>query len=287
MLTYISNEGKTYEERLAEAITQIPLLTEDWTNFNPSDPGITILETLTGFETIQQDGLMEASQRVQINLLKMVGFKIKRGRGARLLLAASHINQPTVFPPNHRFTIGELSFETNRRMEIDNFHLEGIYGYKSDTEAFTDLELLLDRETVVPIRIFGRHPKVDDAFYLVANRLPEAGKETIFYFSLQERYNRNPLTERMANTFASLEWECYTQNGWTKVDVRDNMNAFLMSGEVKLWIPEGAAVYEETPKKGYCIRARLKRAEYDVVPKVTSIEAFLFEVWQKRTYSES
>ena len=84
MLTYISNEGKTFEERFAEAITQIPLYTDEWTNFNPSDPGITILETLTGFETLQQDRLLETSQRVRINLLKMVGFKLKKGRGARL-----------------------------------------------------------------------------------------------------------------------------------------------------------------------------------------------------------
>ncbi len=286
MLTYISNEGKTYEERLLEAFTQIPLYTDDWTNFNPSDPGVTILETLTGFETIQQDNLMETSNKVRINLLKMVGFKINRGRGARLLLATEKVREKKVLMPNHRFSIGNLVFETNRRIEVDDYRVLGIYGYKADKGEYKDFQYLFDRETSVPIRIFGNRPHEEDAFYLVVNRLPEAGKETIFYFTLQERYNRNPLTERMENTFASVAWECYCEDGWKEVDVRDNTNAFLMSGEVKLWIPDGAIEFEETPVKGYCIRARLLRAEYDVVPKVTTIDAFLFEVWQKETFSE-
>ena len=286
MLTYISNEGKTFEERFAEALSQIPLYTEDWTNFNASDPGITILETLTGFETLQQERLMGSSQKARINLLKMVGFRIRRGRGARLLLACEKAPGKMVFYPNHRFMIGDLSFETNRRIELDDFKLLGIVGYKEESEEYTQMDSLLDREATVPVRIFGNKPKEGDALYLVANRFPEAGKETIFYFNLKERINRNPITERMENTFAAVEWECYTEDGWKKIDVRDNTNAFLMSGEVKLWIPEGAAVYDRLPVPGYCVRAVLGRAEYDVVPKVTAINSFLFEVWQKRTLSE-
>ncbi len=287
MLTYISNEGKTYTERFNEALTQIPLYTDDWTNFNPSDPGITILETLTGFETLQQERLLDTSNKVRTNLLKMVGFKIKKGRGARLLLAADDVQKRTSLPPNHSFRIGSLTYETNRRLEIDDFHLVGIYGYKEDTGEFSDYSSLLDQETTVPIRIFGNQPRENDALYLVANKLPDSGRETIFYFTLQERYNRNPISERMENTFAAVEWECYTQDGWESIDVRDNTNAFLMSGEVKLWIPEGAVPFDGVPVEGYCIRASLGRAEYDVVPKVTVINAFLFEVWQKHTLSEN
>ncbi len=286
MLTYISNEGKTYEERFEEAITHIPLYTDDWTNFNPSDPGITILENLTGFETIQQDKILDIPHKVRRNLLKMLGFYALRGRGARLLLLAETVRQPVTLPPNHRFMIGDLSFETNRRIDIDDRHLLGIYGKKVEETDYRDFAQLLDREIKVPMLIFGKKPMVGDTLYMVANRLPDAGKEVIFYFSLKERFNRNPLTARTPNTFASLEWECFTESGWQKMDVRDNTNAFLSSGEVRLWIPKGAAVYDKTPQSGYCIRAVLTRAEYDIRPRLTSLEAFLFEVWQKQTRSE-
>ncbi len=51
MLNDRFGEEKTYEELLSEALMKIPFYSEEWTNRNPSDPGITILENLTAFET--------------------------------------------------------------------------------------------------------------------------------------------------------------------------------------------------------------------------------------------
>ena len=84
MLDYFGVPLKSYEERYDEAISRIPLYTADWTNFNPSDPGITILETLTGFETLQQNRFEEIPFAVRRNLLKMVGFTASRGKMARV-----------------------------------------------------------------------------------------------------------------------------------------------------------------------------------------------------------
>lgn len=39
-------DNKTFDDLMKEMITSIPKHTKEWTNFNPSDPGITILELL-------------------------------------------------------------------------------------------------------------------------------------------------------------------------------------------------------------------------------------------------
>ncbi len=287
MLTYISKEGKTYEERMAEAITQIPLYTKEWTDFNPSDPGMTILEILTGFETLQQERLLEVPQKVKRNLLGLVGFHAERGRGARLLLSADKVTKPMTLPQNYRFMIGEVAFETNRAIEVADWRVIGIFGKKADSDEYRNFDFLSDRETQIPATIFGEAPQVGDALYIVTNALTPPGKETIFYFNLQERFNRNPRMARSANSFATIRWECYCEGGWKPVDVRDGTDAFLMSGEIKMWFPEGAAEYDGAPVKGYCIRAVLERAEYDIRPKVIGVEGFLFAVWQKQTLSEA
>ncbi|MBQ7676752.1 MAG: hypothetical protein IJT32_00825, partial [Lachnospiraceae bacterium] len=287
MLTYISNDGKTYEERMGEAIMQIPLYTEDWTDFNPSDPGLTILENLCGFETLQQEKILDVPQRVARNLLALVGFYAERGRGARLLLAANEVKNAVTIPQNFRFLLGELSFETNRPIEIDNYKVLGVYGKKKDADEYKDFASVIDRETQIPVAVFGEHPEEGDAFYIVTNKLTQQNRETVFYFSLQERFNRNPRRKRMPNAFASIRWECYTVSGWKEIDVRDGTDAFLLSGEVKMWFPEDAAVFTEAPVEGYCIRAVLDRAEYDVRPRLLKMEAFLFEVWQKKTLCET
>lgn len=40
-------DNKTFDDLMKEMITSIPKYTKEWTNFNPSDPGITILELLS------------------------------------------------------------------------------------------------------------------------------------------------------------------------------------------------------------------------------------------------
>ncbi len=285
MLEYHSPEGKTFIQRYGEALTQIPLYSREWTNFNPSDPAVTILETLCGYETIQQETIEAIPFEVKQNLMKMVGFEIRKGRTARLLLSAENVTHPYTLPANHKFQIGNLIFETNKAITIDDYHITGIYGEKNG--EFNEFEFLLDRETKIPAEIFGLRPEAGNSLYFFLNKLPEPEKEMIFYFTLKERFNRNPFTEHMGNSFASIRFECYTQRGFVRMNVRDNTNAFLTSGEIRMRLPSSpAAVYTEGPEEGYCIRVVLTQADYDIRPKVTAIDAFLFEVWQKDTLAE-
>ena len=285
MLEYYSKEGKSFEERYGEALTQIPLYTKDWTNFNPSDPAVTMLENFCGYETLQQNHIDAIPFAVQQNLMKMVGFDIRKGRTARLLLSANDVKKPFTLPPNHKFKIGDMVFETNKAVTIDDYRITGIFGEKNG--EFTEFPMLLDRETRVPSTIFGLHPESGNALYIFTNKLPEPEKEMLFFFTMKERFNRNPFTEHVGNIFASIRFECYTKRGFVRMNVRDNTNAFLTSGEIRMRLPSAEAdVYKGGPIEGYCIRAVLTQAEYDIIPKVTAVDAFLFEVWQKDTLSE-
>ena len=66
---------KTFEEMYNKALLQIPLLTKEWTNFNPSDPGITVLENMTAFHVLQQSYVNQISDAARLMLLKLVGVK--------------------------------------------------------------------------------------------------------------------------------------------------------------------------------------------------------------------
>lgn len=288
MLTYTDGNRKTFDERMAEAITEIPLYTDEWTNFNPSDPGMTILETLLGFGTLQQESMDEIPFKARQNLFKLVGFEIQKGRCARLLLAASNVKENVLIPANHKFRIGELVFETNRETELSDRKLLGIYGKKAPEDSeYEDFFELMNRETTVPAYIFGDKPRQGDCLYVIASSLPDRGKEFTFFVSLKERYNRNPFDGRTKRLFADIEWEVFCEGGWQKLDVRDNTYAFLQSGEIRFWMPdEPAAVFEGAPVSGYALRARLVRSEYDVKPRLVAFDAFLFEVWQKDTICE-
>ncbi len=275
---------KTFEDRYNEALMQIPLYTDEWTNFNPSDPGVTILESLSAVETLQADMIDRMTPQILQNLLRLVGFRARKGRCARLLLAAEHVQEPVYLPANQQFRIGDICFETNRPIPVTTGALTGVYGCRDG--EYSDYSFLCEKELRVPGFVFGEQPKVGDSVFFVANTLPQAGEELILYVTVADRYNRNDFPEKGRNTFAELKWECYTEDGFVEVNSRDCSNCFLTSGEIRLRMPQSpAALYGETPKDGYVIRATLTRADYDVRPKLVKVQGFLFEVWQKQTRS--
>ncbi len=286
MLEYISSDRKTYQERFNEAVSHIPLYTKDWTNFNPSDPGITILEVLTGYETLAQEKIDTIPPIVREKLLNMMGFHVKKGRPARLLLASQGLKENVTLPQNHRFIIGDIIFETMRQTEL--CAMDMIAAFRESQSGFKDISMLLDRETKVPIPIFGKNPQNGNSFYLVTSAMPEPGQELILYVDLKMSMNRNPLNEKLKNPFADVSFEILTASGYKECKVRDYTNAFLKSGEIRLRMPEEAAVQgDETPVGGYILKVTLKEAHYDVAPKALAIHGPLFEVWQKLSISES
>ena len=119
-------EDKTYEELLLEALMQIPFYSEEWTNFQPSDPGITILENLTAFEVLQGSRIHEVTPFVLKMLLRLVGFEARKGKCARILLAAEGVKEPLLLPANQKFKLGDLCFETNRSILLESCHLMGV-----------------------------------------------------------------------------------------------------------------------------------------------------------------
>ncbi|MCR4909366.1 MAG: baseplate J/gp47 family protein [Lachnospiraceae bacterium] len=276
--------SRTFNDRLADVYTDLPTLTREWTNYNPSDPGITILENLTLFETLQGFRANALSARAERMLLKMAGFEPKRGKCARLLLSAEGLRHPALLPNGQRFILGDLVFETRKQILVGDCHLTGIYSRVGD--EYHNLSFLLDREYRVPGKAFGDKPKEGDAIYFIADALPEAGKDTSFYIEIDAVNNRNSVENRGENIFAALKWECYTSAGFEEMKVKDYTGAFLYSGEIKLKMPDTEAVlFTEGPEKGYCIRATLTRASYDIRPRLYQVDAFLFEVWQKNTRS--
>ena len=286
MLRVEELQGRTYEERIEDALRELPLRSSEWTNYNPSDPGITILENLTAFSALQGAEIVSLSYRARMALLKMAGFVPAKGKCSRVLLSADDMQGPVDLMPGQRFHLGDICFETARETVAGAGRLTGVFTY--DGEEYRDISFVLDRELAVPARIFGDEPKEDNSLYIVFDGDLSRLREIIFYVKMQASEVRNATADRTEHIFADVEWEVYTAGGFEKVNVRDFTGAFGGSGEIRVSLPESEpAVCSDTPVSGYCIRAVLKRADYDIVPRMTNIYGFLFEVWQKDTYAYS
>ncbi len=280
MLSHQMLQEQTFENLILEARNQIPLYTKEWTNFNPSDPAETILENLSAFSILQQAYIDRMPEEVQEKLFAMAGFHRRRGRTARILLEARGVEEAVRIPVRQRFRVGDLYFETNRECPLWNYRLKGIYGKYEDT--ITDYSRILDEEYPVDGVVFTEQPKNGMELYFLTDGMPEEGEELILYVRLGKEYQRNDFAGK--NLFAEIQWQCYTKKGFVNIRCKDGTGGFLSSGEMRFRLPkEELALYEELPQKGYVIRGVLKRADYDIPPRINYISAFLFEVWQKET----
>lgn len=285
MLKQKNLDNRTYEERLREAMLEIPLYTNDWTNFNASDPGVTILENLTVFQTLHFDKINTISDEVRLGLLKLAGFETKKGKTARVMLKSLDDNE-LILPANKKFQIGDMVFETDRLTKVYPYNIIGVYGKcQGDYENFS---YVLHKELGLNAKIFGDNPAVGNEVIFITDGMPDPGEEMFIYIGCMDRYNRNPFKEKGNNIFASLEWQMYTENGFEKLNVKDDTACFLLDGYVRIRLPKSnPAVCREYPKEGYCIRAIIKEAAYDTPPVLTEVNGFMIEVFQKETLSSA
>lgn len=65
-------DSKTYQNLIDEMVNSIPKYNKEWTNFNPSDPGITILELLAYISEILLFECDQISRSSYINFMKLV-----------------------------------------------------------------------------------------------------------------------------------------------------------------------------------------------------------------------
>lgn len=282
MLSKATLQEQTFENLIQEARVQIPLYTKEWTNFNPSDPAETILENLSAFTILQQAYIDKMPEEVQKKLFAMAGFTPKNGRSARVLLEAKNVKEPVIIPSGQRFCVGDMSFETNREFLLRGNRLIGIYGKYKD--VLQDYSYILDEDYPLNAVIFTEQPQEEMEIYLVMDEIAEEGEEIIFYVHLSDEYKRNAFEGK--NHFAEIQWQIYTAKGFINIRCKDGCGSFLTSGELSFRMPkEMPVIYEELPEKGYVIRGILKRADYDIPPRISHISGFLFEVWQKETKS--
>lgn len=282
MLSYHMQQEQTFENLIQEARKQIPLYTKEWTNFNPSDPAETILENLSAFSILQQAYIDKMPETVREKIYQMAGFKKENGKSARILVEAVNVEETVHIPSGQRFRLGDMFFETNKDFSLRGNKLAGIYSKWK--EEITDYSYLLDVNYPVAGSVFTEHPKVGMELYLVLEEIADAGEDLIFYVKLEEKAKRNAFEGK--NMFAYIQWQVYTESGFTDVRCKDATGNFLTSGEISFHMPkEAAAVYRRLPKEGYVIRGVLKQADYDLPPKIAEIRGFLFEIWQKETKS--
>ena len=203
MLSVDELKSRTYNERIRDVMSELPIRSSECTNYNASDPGITILENLTAYSTLQGSEIVTLSYRAKMALLKMAGFIPARAKCAKVLLAADGLSSPVTLKNGEKFHLGNMCFETNKETTVGSCKLLGVFS--KDEEGFKDISFVIDNDISVPAKVFGDECKEGSSLYFIIDNNPQLLKEIIFYFKMAESSMRNPTKDRTEHIFADIE----------------------------------------------------------------------------------
>lgn len=276
---------KTFEGLMEEIYNKIPIYSGEWTNYNPSDPGITILENFSAFQILQQDQMDEVPQSVRAALLALVGYTPRKGSSASVLIEPEGLTEDILLPADQRFYVGDISFETTLAQSMTSSHITGVFAQEKDGEL-RDVSFLRDHDHARSVAVFGAHPMAGACVYLVLDKPLDAGEEGRIYVNVRADKRRTPFDDHTENDFARLRFEAYCEEGFVPMEAADHSHAFLADGELTLTQPKSRPAVYVSPDgqiNGYVWRIVLEEENYDLAPQLSHISGFLFPARQKET----
>lgn len=284
MLNSVNLDDKTYQDLMAEALTKIPLYSREWTNFNRSDPGITMLQNLSAFQVLQQSLINQVTDDIRRKLLELVGYRAHTNQAATVLLQVP-ADQPLSLPPQYSLELGSLHFETEAPVEQGGWSLAAAYVVQG--ERYQEISYLLDAQTA-SAAVFGARPVAGTSLCCILDGVPETDRPLLLWAQCPEDDVRNPFPAQGGPVFAHTRWQYYTEEGWQDAAAQDETRGFLVSGAISLTLDKGEpAVFPDAPEKGCALRCLLESEDYDRPPRLLTLAANLFPVRQWQTRAQS
>ena len=250
-------DDRTFHDIVEEAIRMIPRYSPEWTNHNPSDPGITLLE-LSAWMTDQLiQRLNQVPDKNYVAFLNLLGITLRPPRSARALVQFGMVDQATMqrVPRGTQISTpqaGErdtVTFETARDVIVTQARPDRCYSYVEDTYA--------ENSTFVDgnggsaggaFDVFGGAQRVDRYIYLSDPRFVHAGDSSVLriFLGAPERGGRD-----LARL---LEWEYFDGTRWRPME---QAPLEVDRGEVAFHGPLAFAPTTVNHLEGLWVRGRL------------------------------
>jgi hypothetical protein len=269
-------DDRTFHDIVEEAISMIPRYSPEWTNHNPSDPGITLIELAAWMTDLLIYRLNQVPDKNYVAFLNLLGIKLRAPRAAKALVrfqltegaTKQRVPRGTQVSTPQATEEHTVTFETARDAIVSTARPDRCFSYFD--EAYAENSRFLDPlpGTVVDsFEIFNGAQRIERFVYLGDPRFGNAGDNSLLkiFLGTPERGGRD-----MARL---LEWEHWDGTRWkeleaAQIDVDRGEVAFL-----------GPVRFEPTTVnhvEGLWVRGRL--AEVPQSPEDTEIDTIRTKV---------
>lgn len=277
-------DDRTFEELVEQLRLRIPRYTPEWTDFNDSDPGMTLVQLFAWLSESMLYRMNKIPERNYIKFLQLIGQELKPAQPAVADLTFTPQAGADVQPVRQRTQVagqasgdgGLLIFETTAGLSVTPVPLASVQIF--DGAKFVIVTEKNDN-TTLSFPPFGWQPQVGSALYLgfdpselAAGQAPFPDQIRFRVFLPPEAEAGQPVSCReLAQAPAApvnLVWEYKpkaTAVRWERLEVEDGSVAFTRGGYILVEGPreiEATEEGKETETPFLWIRCRLDSGVY-------------------------
>lgn len=302
----------SFEELFEEAEKRLPAYADGWTDYNPSDPGIVLLELLAYLTDTYAYQLDAVTDEHRQKYLKLVGERPRPPEPAtlRLSLALPDGEEPVEVPAGTQLAVIDRTdsrevFETTDDLVLTDAEIARVI--TDHSEGRTDQTLANGTEGMF-YRAFGGSVDPGNTMYLGIDGDPFGGKDSLAV-TVDFHDDDLPPTATHGDEdpqfYPSVDvvWEYCTDyenarsdDAWRRLSVaRDRTYAFYRGGRVTLsrpdeWAPDEWGVDEhgvlDQEPGPIWIRCRVREGGYEIPPQFDSVQLNVVRAGHRTTVED-
>ena len=275
-------DDQTYEDIVETARRRVIQYFPEWTNFNPSDPGLTIIELFAWLKEMQQYHLNRMTRDGILACLRLLGLSPLKAAPAELT-AVFRQEEPFRITAGCPFVTDDgLLFETYAPVTVGGASISAVWidaggGLDGLSGAVNNQELAIEP--------FGPDEREGACLYIGFSEpvMPELR----LYFEIYNAYAiaRTPFGDDLEPA-RDIEWE-YGPDFCSVAAVADMTRGFSVSGDVTIKIDGEWPASKPAQEMPECcwLRARLKRRGAEESPRIMSFFKDFTTLYQIETLS--
>ncbi len=272
-------DDRKFQDIVSEARSKIPLYCPKWTDYNLSDPGITIIELFAWMVDMLLYRMNRVPEKNYIKFMDMIGIRLEPPKPAKVdvtfRLSAAQPEQVTIPQGTEIATVrtetqDAISFTTDCDFSIVIPNLA--YALTAvDDDKFTDIVSTLKHPDRT-VSVFQEVPQENDALYLGYSEDLASHTLMLSFQSTLEGIGVNPQDPPWSWEYWDGDYE-----RWAPVRLEEDTTGGLnANGQVIVHIPAGSAMRDVNGSFACWIRCRAVQPRsgqsgYSSSPKVRSI----------------
>ena len=269
MLPTIQLDDEMYAQIIEQARSRIAQYSDEWTDHNEHDPGITFLELFAWLKEAQQYYMDHQDPLMQPKYLQLLGLNCRCSQPAEgLLILNSEI--PSMILSGMQFYVGKLCLTLTETAWCSGCRVSSMTA--SDGTTLTLGTVYSEKFRFYP---FSEDPKEGGVWTIIPDKPFPHMSELTIYVDIFDDYpiKRNPLMDGFPHL---TEWkaEAKIDDIWLDCPIlADDTAALMCSGRIRLKLPNSNV---------QALRFTLTSACIDVPPIVTNISFDAFSARQIR-----